>query len=124
MLGVGPTPTGIIEEPAVKILEEIGDWMGRCGEAIYATRITPVYNDGLLWFTVSKDGKTGYAVYALPDGENLPATLQWSGNIPAKGRVTILNNGKRVKATVKDGKVTLKLPKGLKQEPVAVKFAL
>ena len=124
VLGVGPTAGGIIEEPAVVILQEIGEWLGRCGEAIYNTRITPKYNCGQTWFTVSKDGKTGYAVYALPDGETLPAQLHWCGNLPKGGKVTILNNGKKVKATVKDGKVTLKLPKGLRQEPLALKFSL
>jgi len=124
VLGVGPTPEGIIEDQAVVILNEIGEWLGRCGEAIYRTRITPKYNYGQTWFTVSKDGKTGYAVYALPDGETLPAELHWCGNLPKGGKVTILNNGKKVKATIKDGKVTLKLPKGLRQEPLAMKFSL
>ena len=122
LLGVGPTPNGVIEDEAVVLLEEIGEWMGRCGEALYNTRITPVYNEGNLWFNASKDGKTIYAVYALPDGETLPASLEWNGNLPLKGWVTILNNGKRVKVSVKNGKVTLKLPKGLRQEPVAFKF--
>ena len=124
VLGVGPTPEGIIEAQAEVILQEMGEWLGRCGEAIYSTRITERYNDGLLWFNQSKDGKTGYAVYALPDGEDLPATLEWTGNLPAKGKVTLLNNGKKIKATVKGDQVTLKLPKGLKQEPIALKFAL
>ncbi|MBR5925034.1 MAG: alpha-L-fucosidase [Bacteroidales bacterium] len=124
LLGVGPTPTGIIEEQTVAVLEEIGEWMKRCGEAVYNTRITPVYNDGDLWFTASKDGKTIYAIYALPDGETLPATLEWKGNLPLKGCVTLLNNGKKLKAVVKDGEVILKLPKGLKQEPLALKFRI
>ena len=124
VLGVGPTPEGIIEDQAVVILKEIGEWLGRCGEAIYSTRITPQYNCDKLWFNASKDGQTLYAVYALPDGETLPATLEWTGNLPKGGKVTILNNGKKVKATVKDGKVTLKLPKGLAQEPIALKFTL
>ena len=124
VLGVGPTPTGIIEKEAEVILQEIGEWLGRCGEAVYSTRITEKYNDGNLWFNASKDGRTLYAVYALPDDENLPATLSWSGNLPKDGKVTILNNGKKVKATVKGDQVTVKLPKGLKQEPVALKFAL
>jgi alpha-L-fucosidase len=123
VLGVGPTPEGIIEAPAVAILEEIGNWLGRCGDAIYNTRITSVYNDGNLWFTASKDGKTLYAVYALRDDETLPATLSWSGNIPA-GKVTVLNTGRRIRATVRDGRVTLKLPKGLPQEPLALKFTV
>ena len=122
-LGVGPTPDGVIEEKAVVILKEIGAWLRRCGKAIYNTRITEHYNDGDIWFNISKDGQTLYAIYALPDGESLPATLTWTENIP-KGQVTILNNGKKVKATVKDGQVTVKLPKGLADEPIALMFNL
>ena len=123
-LGVGPTPEGLIEDRAIPILEEIGEWLGRCGEAIYSTRITKNYNDGDIWFNASKDGQTLYAIYALKDEAVLPATLSWSGNLPKGGKVTILNNGKKVKATVKDGLVTVKLPKGMKQEPVALKFGI
>ena len=123
-LGVGPTPEGLIEDRAIPILEEIGEWLGRCGEAIYSTRITKNYNDGDIWFNASKDGQTLYAIYALKDEAVLPATLSWSGNLPKGGKVTILNNGKKVKATVKDGVVTVKLPKGMKQEPVALKFGI
>lgn len=123
-LGVGPTPQGLIEDRAIPILEEIGEWLGRCGEAIYSTRITKNYNDGDIWFNASKDGQTLYAIYALKDEEVLPATLSWSGNLPKGGKVTILNNGKKVKATVKEGVVTVKLPKGMKQEPVALKFGI
>ena len=128
VLGVGPTPEGLIEDRVVAILDELGDWMDRCGEAIYNTRITPEYHtacagspDGDLWFTQSKDGATRYAVFALPDGASLPATLSWAGNIPS-GKVTLLNTGKRLKAKVKDGIVTLTLPKNLPTEPLALKF--
>ena len=121
--GVGPTPDGVIEDKAIVILQEIGAWLRRCGEAIYSTRITDHYNDGNIWFNASKDGKTLYAIYALPDGENLPAELTWTGNLP-KGKITVLNNGKKVKAVVKDGQVTVKLPKGLANEPIALKFSL
>ena len=113
VLGVGPTPEGLIEPRAEAVLQEIGAWLGRCGEAIYGTRITERYNDGDLWFSASKDGKTLYAVYALPDGETLPATLEWTGNLPSGGKVTLLNTGKTLRATVKDGKVTVKLPRKL-----------
>ena len=123
-LGVGPTPQGLIEDRAIPILEEIGEWLCRCGEAIYSTRITKNYNDGDIWFNASKDGQTLYAIYALKDEEVLPATLSWNGNLPKGGKVTILNNGKKVKATVKDGVVTVKFPKGMKQEPVALKFGI
>ena len=124
VLGVGPTPDGVIEDRAIPILEEIGEWLGRCGEAIYSTRITPEYNDGDIWFNASKDGKTLYAVYALKDGERLPETLSWKGNIPKDGKVVLLNNGKSLRATVKDDEVALKLPKNLRQEPLALKYTL
>ena len=123
LLGVGPNAEGLIEEKAAVILREIGDWLRRCGEAIYATAITEPYHDGNIWFTTSKDGKTHYAVYALPDGESLPQTLSWKGDPPA-GKVTILNNGKKVKAqAADDGNVTIRLPKGMPDEPVALKWA-
>jgi len=124
VLGVGPTPEGIIEPQAEVILQEIGEWLGRCGEAIYNTRITKQYHSGKTWFSASKDGKTCYAVYALEDGETVPATLEWTGNLPKGGKVTILNNGKKVKATIKGDQVTLKLPKKMKEEPIALKFSL
>ena len=122
-LGVGPTPEGLIEEKAARILREIGGWLKRCGEAIYSSRTTPHYNDGNIWFTASKDGVTCYAVVTLADGDPLPGELSWTGNLPA-GKVTLLNTGKRVKATVRDGKVTIRLPKGLPDEPLALKFLI
>ena len=123
-LGVGPTPAGLIEEPAVRILDEVGEWLGRCGEAIYATRITPDYHQGNLWFTASKDGRVRYAILALPDGEELPDAVSWSGNLPRSARVVLLNSGRKLRATVRDGVVSIRLPKGLKQEPLAFNIEL
>lgn len=123
LLGVGPTPQGIIEDAAAERLHTIGEWLRTNGKAIYNTRITPVYNDGNVWFTADKDGKTLYAIYALPDGENLPATIEWTGNTP-KGKMKMLKGNKTVKYTSKDGKVTVTLPKGLKNEPVALQFTV
>ena len=42
LLGVGPTAEGLIEQPTVKRLQEIGRWMQKNGKAIYHTRITPI----------------------------------------------------------------------------------
>ena len=121
ILGIGPTPWGTIDDDAQARLHEVGEWMRKYGEAIYSTRITPIYNDGNVWFTASKDGKTIYAIYTLKDGEELPASIEWTGNVPA-GKVTLLSNGKAVSCKSKDGKVTLTLPKGLAQESFAVRF--
>ena len=123
VLGVGPTAEGLIEEKAAVILREIGSWLDRCGEALYGTRQAEVYQDGNVWFTSSKDGKTGYAIYALQEEETLPETIEWTGNLP-KGKVTLLNTGKKIRPKVKGEIVTLALPKNLPDEPLAFRFDL
>jgi alpha-L-fucosidase len=120
-LGVGPTPQGLIQPEVESILQEIGAWLKVNGKAIYNTRITPNYNTGNVWFTADKNEKTLYAIYALPDGEELPEIIEWEGNEPA-GRMTLLKGKRAVSYTYKDGKVTVKLPKGLKNEPLAFSF--
>lgn len=122
LLGVGPTPQGTIE-PAVELrLHDIGEWLRANGEAIYGTRPIAVYNDGLTWFTGSKDGNTIYAIYALPDGQELPATIEWRGNLP-KGKMTLLDGNRTVKyKTTDDGRVIVTLPKNMSAMPIALKF--
>lgn len=41
LLNVSPTGTGSIEARQISRLKEIGEWMGRCGEAVYGTRGGP-----------------------------------------------------------------------------------
>lgn len=123
LLGVGPTPDGIIEQPVVDRLHKVGEWLRKNGEAIYNTRITPNYNDGKTWFTANKDGKTLYAIYTPSDGETLPETITWKGNLP-KGKIVLLANGKKVKYHAEGEQVTITLPKGLADGPLAFRFEL
>ena len=83
VLNVGPTGEGIIEEEVIIRLKKVGEWLRKNGAAIYSTRITPNYNCGNVWFTANKDGKTLYAIYALPEGEELPEIIEWEGNEPS-----------------------------------------
>ena len=121
VLGVGPTAQGLIEEREVKILRKIGDWLSVNGEAIYGTRITPDYHQGRLWFTASKDGKYLYAVYALPEGESLPKSISWKGNVP-EGKAVLLSGGRKLKTVVKDGTVTVTLPGNLPDDSIALRL--
>ena len=121
VLGVGPTPDGIIERGVVERLHAVGEWLRVNGQAIYATRTTPVYHDGNIWFTADKDGETLYAIYALPEGEQLPACMEWKGNVPT-GKMTLLKGNKRLKYTVEGEQVKVFLPEGLQNEPVVVQF--
>ena len=121
MLGVGPTPEGLIQPEAVERLQAIGQWLAANGKAIYGTVNTPHYHEGNLWFTASKDGKYHYAIYALPDGESLPESLSWSINLPTK-RVRLLSTGKTLKHTITDGRVTVRLPRDLHAAPFALEI--
>lgn len=112
LLGVGPTADGTIEQPTIERLAEVGRWLQKNGEAIYNTRITSNYHSGNVWFTANKNGKKLYALYALPEGEKIPASIEWEGNIPAKNsKIRLLASGQQVKWTIKDDKkVILTVP--------------
>lgn len=120
-LNVGPTPQGTIEDAAICVLKEVGAWLRQNGEAIYATRTTSNYNSGNTWFTANKDGETLYAIYALPEGEELPAIIEWEGNNPT-GSMILLQNGKQVKYSIQGNTVKVKVPHGIKQEALVFKF--
>lgn len=123
LLGVGPTAKGIIEQEAVVILEKVGDWLKVNREGIYNTRITPNYNSGNTWFTVNKDGNKIYAIYTLPEDEQLPTTIEWEGNTPKKGaKMTLLQNKRNLKWKTVGDKTIVTLPKNLKQESLVISF--
>lgn len=109
LLGVGPTPQGLIEPEVVKILEEIGTWMKANGEAIYNTRTLSNYQADNLWFTTSKDGKYVYALCpGLSAGKSNPS---WSGHLPVKGtKIQLLGSRGPVYYKVENGQVNLRLP--------------
>lgn len=123
LLGVGPTPDGVIEDEVAQRLHRVGLWLKDYGKAIYSTRTTPVYNDGNTWFTASKDGKTCYAILALPEGETLPHTWEWTGNVP-EGKITLLKGNKRLSYNCQNNRVKINLPHNLPNEPIAVEFKL
>ncbi len=120
LLGIGPTPTGIIDAENCERLEAIGQWLDANGEAIYATVPTDVYtnDDQTLWFTASKDGS---AIYGI-----VPATqankISWQGNSPRQGsKIRNLATGKSLKySTSADGVTTLQLPAS--DTPIAFKI--
>ncbi len=124
LLGVGPTPEGIIQPEVEEILKEVGVWLDTNGEAVYQARITPHYRSGNIWFTAHKEKPLMYA-HLLPDtaGE-LPAAIEWEGNRPAKGsRVVLLETGKKMK-WVSNGDLTrVFLPRKLQKSSMPLVFA-
>lgn len=125
LLGVGPTAEGLIEQSSVERLQQIGNWIQKNGKAIYNTRITPDYHSGNVWFTADKNGKTLYALYALPEGEKVPATIEWEGNIPVKhSKIKLLASGQSVKWMADGNKVTVYLPKKIAGSAESLAFQL
>lgn len=125
LLGVGPSADGTLQQPIIDRLAEIGQWMDANGEAIYNTRTTAIYRDGSTFFTVAKGGKKMYALIPVAEGTTAPSTVTWSGNIPAKGsKITLLQTGKQLKWSVKEGKVNVQLPQHLKTAAVALSFSV
>lgn len=104
---------GTIDSEAQNRVLTVGKWLEKNGEGIYNTVNAQHYNDGNIWFTQGKDGKTIYAFYALDDNQNLPDTIEWNHNIPANKTVKLLHNGQSLKCTVKDGKVSVRLPRSI-----------
>jgi len=122
LLGVGPTPDGLLTDEAVQRLHEIGQWTSRNGKAIYGTRITKHYQDGRTWFTQSKDGKTLYALYCI-DPATPVTKVEWIGNEPVKGsRIILLHTGKPVSWKKEGDKTVIQIPKGLPTNLPALVF--
>lgn len=111
LLGVGPTPEGIIQPEVEAILKEIGSWLEINGKGIYNTRITPHYHSENVWFTADKDNKTIYAHYVPENDKEIPSVIEWEGNTPKKGsKVTLLHTKKQVKWQVEGNKTRIVLP--------------
>jgi len=121
LLGVGPSPEGLLPDEVVSRLEEIGKWTSKNGKAIYETRATEHYNDGNTWFTQSKDGKKKYAIVCFQENEQLPSTIEWHGNIPEKGsKLILLETEKTLQWSVENEVVKIKLPKNISNDTAAI----
>ena len=121
LLGIGPDAQGRIENRIVGILRETGAWLKKNSEAIYGTRSVPYYSHGDIWFTASKDSSRLYAIYAKPDSIPMPAEISWKVNLPS-GKMRLVGSGQTIKYRIQSDSVVVRLPSGLKDEPVALVF--
>jgi alpha-L-fucosidase len=58
LLNVGPTAEGVIPEPSVTRLEDMGAWLDRNGESIYGSKAGPLQD--LSWGRTTQKGNTVY----------------------------------------------------------------
>jgi alpha-L-fucosidase len=59
LLNVGPTAEGIIPQPSIDVLKQVGEWIDRNGEAIYGTVAGPFLTDPD-WGRATSKGNTLY----------------------------------------------------------------
>ncbi len=112
LLGVGPTPEGTFTQEQIDRLKSVGQWLQQNGAAIYSTRPADNYYDQAsdTYFTTGKN-KEIYALVRLKEGASIPATVSWSGNVPAKGTtMKLLSTGTTVKWKKEGDKVIVQLP--------------
>ncbi len=114
LLNVAPTHEGIFEPKALQILDEIGLWMQTNGDAIYSTRPYKKYGEGdNIRFTQKKDGTAIYVFVRRQNSDKL--ILETVGGVKPKS-VTHLATGEKVKYSLENGKMILKISKKIKDE--------
>ena len=123
LLGIGPTPEGIIQEEAVERLRIIGDWLNKNGKAIYNTRTAHIYKDGNVCFTTSKDSTVLNAIYMLEEGKELPKEISWNGNLPSNpDSVKLLSTGQYLPCQIEGQHVTVTIPEDLDNLSFAIQY--
>jgi alpha-L-fucosidase len=146
MLNISPKADGTIPDNQKKVLLEIGDWMGKYGEAIYGTRPFVEYGEGPAkmetsgGFAKMKGGYTardirytrkGNTVYALVlgwPGDNTQVTMTMFGkdnkaeNIKVKG-VSLLGTKGKIKWQRTDAGLVVTTP-SKKVDSIAIVFKL
>lgn len=111
LLGIGPDKTGELVPEVYQRLEEIGKWMEINSTAIYNTKPLEPYQTENFCFTQSKDGKTGYLFYLIPEGTAIPQEIILPDNFTEKNsNITLLGYGKPLPITVKNDKKTVEIP--------------
>ena len=93
LLLVNLDPQGEIPAVQRERLLQIGNWLKRYGEAIYATRILAPFKTDAVDYTQSKDGKTAYAIVKKPAAE---VTLACA--VPDNATVSIIGEGTTLKS--------------------------
>lgn len=88
-----------------KRLLQIGKWIERWGEAIYATRILAPYTTESVDYVQSKDGRFAYAIVKTPSAE-----VVLDCNLPEGANVTIVGSDAPLATRREDNRTLVSIP--------------
>lgn len=117
-LNIAPQPDGRLPREAMEEVSKMGEWLGRCGEAIYGTRICAPYRIDDIAFTQNKD-----SVFAILLKEELPDKLFIPCDVKTDGKIVLLNNNATLTAKMLDNGLEVDL-KDVKCEDYAFAFKI
>lgn len=106
LLNVGPTAEGVIPQPSVELLEQVGAWLKRNGEAIYGTAASPFPLD-FAWGGVTVKGNWLYLL--IREWPQCPIVLQGLRNRVVTAHLPAAPE-RAVEVRQEDGELTLSLP--------------
>jgi alpha-L-fucosidase len=113
LLNAGPQPDGRLPAEAVERLEEIGDWMAVCSEAIHDTRPWAPYRQGQWAFTQKKNNR--YAIYLAE--ADLPAQLLIPGAQASRVTLVGLRDGRAIRHSTAPRGILLDIPASTRALP-------
>ncbi|MBW8687765.1 alpha-L-fucosidase [Chitinophaga rhizophila] len=124
LLGVGPSAKGDWAPDVYKRMEDMGKWMDINGEGIHGSRPVAPYSEKNIYFTQSKDQHSLYAFYTSETDEvKLPAEVTFSvQDVKKVNKVTLLGSKAKLQWTLKDGQLTIRVPKNI-QEKNGLKYS-
>jgi alpha-L-fucosidase len=115
LLNVGPDPNGVLPQPALERMEQIGRWMQVNGEALYGTRPIPPYKVGQVCLT--RKGDKLYAICLAEQGQtSLPAQIQIAPIKSAKS-VRLLGSSTAMQWKVTPEGLSIDVPQTVRQSP-------
>jgi len=113
LLGIGPDKTGELVPEVYQRLEETGKWMDVNSKAVYNTKPLAPYQLGNYCYSQSKDGKTRYLFYLVPEeGEKPAPTLVLPGDFVSNSKkIRLLGYSKALRINTKNEIKTIEVPK-------------
>ncbi len=112
LLNIAPSPEGDWDQEAYKILNKIGLWIKKYGEAIYGTKPFTIYGFDNIRFT--QKGKTVYIFY-MPEKDKETNLISLKKIFPKKNKYYMLS-GEKLEISTSKGEIIVKIPESYRDK--------